>query len=131
MTDSLRPYKLQHTRLKFMSVELVMPYNYFILCCFLYLLPSIFPSIRVFSNESSLCIKWPRHWSFSFNITPSNEYSGLISFRMTGWTSCSPRDSQESSPTPQSKSINSLSLSFLYSLTLTSIHDYWKYHSFD
>ena len=82
MTDSLRPYKLQHTRLKFMSVELVMPYNYFILCCFLYLLPSIFPSIRVFSNESVLHIRWPNYWSFSFSISPSNEYSGLISFRM-------------------------------------------------
>ena len=65
-----------------MFIESVMPSNHLILCCSLLLLLSIFRSIRVFSNESSLCIKWPRHWSFSFNITPSNEYSGLISFRM-------------------------------------------------
>ena len=68
--------------LKLMSVESVMPSNHLILCRPLLLLPSIFPSIRVFSNESALCIRWPKHWSFSFNISPSNEYSGLISFRM-------------------------------------------------
>ena len=68
--------------LKLMSIELVMPSNYFILCHPLLLPPSIFPSIRVFSNESVLCIRWPNYWSFSFNICPSNEYSGLISFRM-------------------------------------------------
>ena len=95
--------------------------------------PSIFPSIRVFSNESVLRIKWPKYWSFSFSISPSNEYSGLISFRMNclNLLPCSPRGSQESSPTPQFKSINSSVLSFLYSPTLTSIHDYWKNHSFD
>ena len=65
-----------------MSVELVMPSNHLLLCCPLLLLPSIFPSIRVFSNESVLPIRWPKHWSFSFSISPSNEYSGLISFRM-------------------------------------------------
>ena len=68
--------------LKFMSIELVMPSNHLVLCCPLLLLPSIFPSIRVFSNESALCIRWPNYWSFSFSISPSNEYSGLISFRM-------------------------------------------------
>ena len=68
--------------LKLMSIELVMPFNHLILCCPLLLLPSIFPSIRFFSNESVLRIWWPKHWSFSFNISPSNEYSGLISFRM-------------------------------------------------
>ena len=68
--------------LKLMFIESVMPSNHLILCCPLLLLPSIFPSIRVFSNESSLCIKWPKHWSFSSNITPSNAYSGLISFRI-------------------------------------------------
>ena len=67
---------------KFMSIESVMPFNHLILCHPLLLLPSIFPSIRVFSNESILHIRWPKHWSFSFNISPSNEYSGLISFRM-------------------------------------------------
>ena len=70
--------------LKLMSIESVMPSNYLILCCPLLLLPSTFPSIKVFSNESILCIRWPKYWSFSFNISPSNEYSGLISFRM-GW----------------------------------------------
>ena len=105
--------------LKLMSVESVMSSNHLILCHPLLLPPSIFPSIRVFSNETVLCIRWPKYWSFSFSISPSNEYSGLI------W-SCSPRDSQESSPTPQFKSINSSVLNILYSPTLTSIHDYWK-----
>ena len=68
--------------LKRTSIELVMPSNHLILCHPLLLLPSIFPNIRVFSNESVLCIRWPKYWSFSFNISPSNEYSGLISFRM-------------------------------------------------
>ena len=67
---------------KLMSIELVMPSNHLILCHPLLLLPSIFPSIKVFSNESALCIRWPKYWNFSFNISPSNEYSGLISFRM-------------------------------------------------
>ena len=115
---------------KLMSIELVMPSSHFILCYALLLLLSILPSIRVFSNESVLPIRWPKYWSFSFSISPSNEYSGLISFRMVG-SSCCPRDSQESSPTPQFKSINSSGLSFLYSPTLTSIHDHRKNHSFD
>ena len=68
--------------LRLMSIESVMPSNRLILCCPLLPLPSIFPSIRVFSNESVPCIRWPKYWSFSFNISPSNEYSGLISFRM-------------------------------------------------
>ena len=73
--------------LKLMSIESVMPSNHLILCHPLLLLPSIFPSIRVFSNESALCIRWPKYWSFSFNISPSNEHSGLISFRMD-WLDC-------------------------------------------
>ena len=68
--------------LKFMSIELVMPSNHLTLCCPLFFQPSIFPSSRVFSNESALCIRWPKDWSCSFSISPSNEYSGLISFRM-------------------------------------------------
>ena len=68
--------------LKLMFIELAMPSNHLILCRPLFLLPSIFPSVRVFSNESALCIRWPKYWSFSFNISPSNEHSGLISFRM-------------------------------------------------
>ena len=107
-----------------MSVELVMSSNHLILCRLL-LLPSIFPSIRIFSKESVLPIRWPKCWSFSFIISPSNEYSGLIEYWLVG-SPCSPRESQESTPTPQFKCINSLALSFLYSPTLTSIHDYWK-----
>ena len=110
--------------------ELVMASNHLILCRSLLLPPSIFPSIGVFSNESVLRISWLKYWSFSFNISPSNEYSGLISFRID-WLDLQPTDSQESSPTPQFKSINSSVLSFLYSPTLTSILDYWKNHSFD
>ena len=101
----------------------------------LLLLPSIFPTIRVFSNELALHNKWPKFWSFSFNISPSNEYSLeclLISFRINWFDLlCSPRDSQVSSPAPQLETINSLALSLLYGLTLTSVHDYWKNHSLD
>ena len=111
--------------LRLMSIESVMPSNHLIFCRPLLLLPSIFPSIRVFSNVSVLHIKRPKYWSFSFSISPSNEYSGLISFRMD-WL-----DSQEPSPTLFFKSINSSALSFPYSPTLTSIHVYWKNHSFD
>ena len=117
--------------LKLMSVESVMPSNHLIFCRPLLLLSSIFPSIRVFSNESVLGIRWPKYWSFSFSISPSNEYSGLISFRMDCLDLLAVQGAQESSPTPQFKSINSSALSFLYGPTLTSIHDYWKNHSFD
>ena len=94
MSNSLRPHEPQHTRPPCpsptpgvypnpsMSIELVMPSNLLILCCPLLLLPSVIPSIRVFSNESALCIRWPKYWSFSFNIGPSNEHPGLISFGM-------------------------------------------------
>ena len=97
-----------------------MPSNHLILCHPLFLLPPISPSIRVFSDESTLHMRWPKYWSFSFSISPSNEHP-----RLTGYPCCS-RKFQESSPTPQFKSINSLVLSFLHSPTLTSIHDYWK-----
>ena len=92
-SNSLPPHGLQHARpslsitnsrslLKLMSIESVMPSSHLILCCPLLLRPSVFPSIRVFSNESVLCVKWPTYWNFSFSISPSNEYSGLISFRI-------------------------------------------------
>ena len=119
--------------LRLMSIKSVMPSNCLILYCRLLLPPSIFSSIRVFSNKSVLPIRWPKYCNFSFIISPSKEYSGLISFRID-WLDrfpCSPRDSQESSPTPQFKSINSLVLSFLYGPTLTSMRDYWKNHRFD
>ena len=117
--------------LKFMPIELVMPSNHLILCYPLLLLPSIFPSIRVFSSDSVLCISWSKYWSFSFSISPSSEYSGLISFRIDWLDLLAVQKTQESSPTPQFKSINSSALSFLYSPALTSIPDYWKNHSFD
>ena len=92
MSDSATPwtaalqaslsFTISRSLLKLMSIESVMPANHLILCRALLLLLSIFPSIRVFSNESVLCIRWPKHWSFSFSISPCNEYSGLISFRM-------------------------------------------------
>ena len=116
--------------LKLTSVELVMPSSHLILCCPPLLQPSIFASIRVFSNKSVLCIRWPKYWSFSFNNSVSNVYSDWFNLRLMVWSPCGPRDFQESSPTPQFKSINSLPLSFLYSPTLTSIHDYWKNHRF-
>ena len=118
--------------LRLMSIESVMPSNHLILCHPLLLPPSIFPSIRIFSNESALHIRWPKYWTFSFNISPSNEYSGLISFRMDWFDLLAvPGTRQESPPTPQFKSINSLALSFLHSPTLTSIHGHWKNHSLD
>ena len=94
--------------LKSMTTELVIPSKHLILCCPLFLLPSIFPSIRVFSNDSVFRIKWPKYWNFSFSIRLSNEYSGLISFRMV-WLDllAVQRTLKQSSPTPKFKSINS------------------------
>ena len=114
-----------------MSIESVMPSNHLILCRPLLLPPSIFPSIRVFSNESALRFRWPKYCSFSFNIRPSSEHPGLISFRMDWLDLLAVQGTLKSLPTPQFKSINSLALSFLHSPTLASIRDYWKNHSFD
>ena len=150
VSNSLQPYGLQHARppclsptpslFTLMSIESVMPSNHLILCCPHLLLPSIFPSIRVFSSELAVQIRSSFlvacvsacYWSFSFNISPSSEYL-RTDFLLDGLVGspCSPRDSQESSPTPQFESINSSALSFSYSPTLTSIHDYWKNHSFN
>ena len=118
--------------LKLMSIESVMLSNHLFLCCPLLLLPSIFLSIKVFSYNLALHIRWPKYWSFKFSISPSNEYSGLISFRIDWFDllAVQERDSQESSPTPQFKSINSSALSLVYGLTLTSIHDYRKTQNF-
>ena len=116
---------------RLMSTESVMPSNHLILCHPLLFPPSIFPSIRVFSNESVLCIRWPKYWNLSFSISSSNEYSGLNSFRMDWLDLLAVQGTLESSPAPQFKSINSSALSFLYSRTLTSIHGYWKNHSLD
>ena len=115
--------------LKLMSIELVMPSNRLILCHSLQLLPPIFRSIRVFPKESVLHIRWPKCWSFS--ISPSNEYSGLISFRIDWFDLLAVQGTQESSPAPQFESIGASALSLLSGPALTSIHDYWKNHSFD
>ena len=116
--------------LKLMSVKSVMPSNRLILCR--PLLPSIFPSIRVFSNESVLHVRWPKYWSFSFSISPSNEYSGLISFRIDWLDLLAVQGTLESLPQQHSsKASIFLVLSFLYGPTLTSIHDYWINQSFD
>ena len=114
---------------KTMSIESVMPSNHLILCHPLLLLPSIFPSIRFFSNESALRMRWPKYWSFSLNTSLSNEHPGLISFRMNWLDFLAIQGTLKS--LQQFKSINSSALSFLYSPTLTSIHDYWKNHSLD
>ena len=117
--------------LKLMSIKLLMPSNHLFLCRPLLFPPSIFPSIRVCSNESARHIRWPKYWSFSFSISPSNEYLGLIPLRMDWLDLLAVQGTLKSPPTPQFKSINSSVLSFLYSSTLTSRHDYWKNHSFD
>ena len=111
-----------------MSIELVMPSNHLILCHPLLLLPSIFPSIRVFSNELVFQIRWPKYWSFSFSISPSHEYSGLISFRID-WLDL--LVVQETLKSLLQHHINSLVFSLLYGPTLMSVYDYWKNHSFD
>ena len=117
--------------LRLRSVESVMPSSYLILCRPLLLLPPIPPSIRVFSNESTLHVRWPKYWSFSFSIIPSKEIPGLISFRMDWLDLLAVQGTLESSLTPQFKSINSSALSRLHSPILTSIHDHWKNHSRD
>ena len=108
-------------------IELVMPPNHLIFSHRLLFPASIFPRIRVFSNESVLHIRWPKYWSFSFIISPSNEYSGPINWLELLAVQGTPKSLLQC----QFKSINSLALSFLYSPTLTSIHDYWKNHSLD
>ena len=139
VSDSSRPYRLLQARLPCPSPTPgaysnscpLSQWCHPTICHPLFLLPSVFLSIRVFSNESVLHIRWPKYGNFSFSICPSNEYSGLISFRMDWLDLFAIQGTLKSPPTPQFKSINSSVLSFLYSPTLTSIHDYWKNHSFD
>ena len=117
---------------KFKSIETVMPFNHLIICHPLLLLPSIFPTIRVFSNESALHIRWPRYWTFNFNISPSNEYSGLIFFRMDWLDLLAVQGTLESLLQHHSSKATILQCSaFFYSPNLTSIHENWKNHSFD
>ena len=137
MSNSLWPHRLQHARLPCPSPslgKLAQTHVHWVGDAIQPSHPLSSPSPpafnlsqhQVLSSDLALCIRWPNYCSFSFSISPSSEYSGLISFRMEWLDACSPRDSQESSPTPQFKSINSTALSFLHSSTLTSIHDYWK-----
>jgi len=107
-------FAISWSLLKLRSIESVMPFNHLLLCRPLLLLPSIFPSIRVFSIESVLRIRWPKDWSFGFSISPSNEYSGLISLRMDCLDLVAvPRDSLESSPAPQFECVSSSAQSSL------------------
>ena len=116
---------------KIMSIELVMPSNHLILCYPLLLLPSICPSIRVFSNESALCIRWPKYWSFSFNISTSNEDPGLISFRMDYLDILAVQGTLKSLLQHHSSKASILQCSAFFIVQLTSIQDHWKNHSFD
>ena len=106
-------------------------FNHLVICYPLPLLPSIFPSIRVFSKESVLCIRWSKYWSFSFSISATNEYSGLMSFRIDWFDFLAVQGILKSSPVLQLESISSSVLSLLYGPAVTFIHDYWKNHSFD
>ena len=117
--------------LKLMSIESVIPSNHLILCRPLFFLPSIPPSIRVFSNESALHIRWPKYWSFSFNISPSMNIQGWSPLGWTGWISLQSKGLSRvfSSTTVQKHQF--FSASFLYSPTLTSLHGHWKNHSLD
>ena len=117
--------------LKLMPIESVMPSSHLILCCSLLLLPPIPPSIRVFSNESTLRMRWPKYWSFSLSISPSNEHPGLISLGWTGWISLQSKGLSRvfSNTTVQKHQFFSIQLSS--QSTLISIHDHWKNHSLD
>ena len=116
---------------KHMSIESVMPSSHLILCCPLLLLLSTFPSIRVFSNESGPQIRWPRYWSFSFNVGPSNEHPGLISFRMDWLDLLAVQGTLKSLLQHHSSKVSVLQHLAFFIVQLTSIHDYWKNHSLD
>ena len=113
------------------SIESVMPSSHLILCHPLLLLPSIFPSIRVFSNESALCIRWPKYWSFSFNISPANEHPGLISVRMDWLDLLAVQGTLKSLLHHHSSKTSILWRSAFFTVQLSSIHDHWKNHNLD
>ena len=117
--------------LKLTSIESVMPSNHLTLCRPLLLPPSVFPSIRVFFNESTLHIRWPKYWSFSFSISPSNEHPGLISFRISWLDLLAVQGTLKSLLQHHSSKASILWCSAFFIVQLTSIHDYWKNHSFD
>ena len=142
MSDSLQAHGLQHTRLpcpqlsprvcSLMSIESMMPSNHLILCHPLLLPCSILPSIRIFSNKLALSCKGPKYWTFCFSISPSNEYLGLkFPLGLTGLVSLLSRGFLRVYSSTQFDSISSSALSLLYGPALTSVHDFWKNHSFD
>ena len=136
MSSSLQPHGLQcftvsWSLLRLMSIESVVPSKYLILCHPLLLLPSIFPSIRVFSKQSALCIRWPKYWSFRFNISPANEYLGLISFRVDWFHLLAVQGTLKSLLQYYSLKASIPWLSAFIMVQLTSVHDYWRNHSLD
>ena len=133
MNRSTPGLPVHHQLLEFTQTDVHrVPSSHLILCCPLFLLPPIPPSIRVFSSESALCVRWPKYWSFSFSIIPSKEHPGLISFRMDWLDLLAVQGTLESLlQHHSSKALNSLALSLLHSPILTSIHDHWKNHSLD
>ena len=142
MSDSLQPHELQHARPPCpsptpgvhsnTSIKSAIPSSHLILCRPLLLLPSILPSIRVFSNKSALHISWPKYWSFSFNISPSNEHAGLISFRMDWLCLLAVQGTLKSLLQHHSSKASILRYSAFFIVQLLhSIHDYWKNHSLD
>ena len=114
-----------------MSIESVMPSSHLILCHPLLLMHPTPPSIRVFSNESACHMRWPKYWSFSFSISPSNEHPDWSPLGWTGWISLQSKGLSRVFSNTEFKSINFSALSFLHSPTLTSIHDHWKNHSLE
>ena len=126
-------FTISQSLLKLMSIEAVVPSNHLILRHPVFLLPSIFPNIRVFSNESALYVRRPKSWSFHFSVSPSNEYSGLISFRMDWLDLLKVQGTLKNLLQHHSSKVSILRRSafFIVQLSLTSIHDYWKNHSFD
>ena len=142
MSDSLRSHELQHqaslsitnswSLLKLMYTESVMPFNCLIPCCPFRLLPSVFLSVRVFSSESVLHIRWPKYWSFSFSIHPSNEYSGLISLRIDWFDLLAILGTLKNLLQHHSSKASSFQCSAFFMVQLyIAVHDYWKSHNFD
>ena len=123
-------FSISQSLFKLMPIESMIPYKHLILCHLLFL-PSIFPGIRIFSNESALHIMWPEYWSFSFNISPSKEFSGLISFRMDGFDLLVVQGTLKNLPQHYSLKASNLGHSDFFMVQLTSVHDCWKSHSFD
>ena len=123
-TQAFLSFTVSQSLLKLMSIDSMMPSNHLILCHPLLLLPSIFPSSQVFCNESDLHIRWPKYWSFSFSISLSSEYSGLISFRI-------PSLAAQGTLQHHSSQGSTLQWSACFMFQLTSVPDYWRNHSFD